>query len=82
MSAVFGVNSKSEQIDSRHLVNCQLPSSLRGQSEWSVLFGQLSRGEMSGLHRPGRGDRLMDGWTEKQIGKEERGTVEAGNNAI
>lgn len=52
-----------------------LPPS-RGQSEWSVLFGQLSWGEMSGLHRPARRDGLMDGRTEepnevadKQIGR-------------
>lgn len=31
------------------IVNRLLAS--RGQSEWSILFGQLSRGEMSGLHQ-------------------------------
>ena len=34
-----------------------------GQSEWSVLFGQLSRGEMSGLRRPAPEGRA-DGQTE------------------
>lgn len=45
VSAVIGVTSKSEQIDSEWIVDGLPPS--RGQSEWSVLFGQLSWGEMS-----------------------------------
>lgn len=41
----------------------------RGHREWSVLFGQLSWGEMSGLHHPTRGgwqtDRQTDGRTDR-----------------
>lgn len=84
VTAALRVNSESEQIDSwKWIVNCHSPS--RGQSEKSVLFGQLSRGE-SGPYRPAWRDGLMgvqpSELVDRQMGKKECGTAQVENNRI
>jgi len=63
----FGVNSKSEQIDSQHWVNCQLASSLRG-SEWmeALVWTTVPRWDEwpSPLSQKGQTDRQTDRLTD------------------
>lgn len=71
MSAVFRVNSRSEQIDSV-LSGCQSPPP-PAPGEQSVLFGQLS----TGLRPAALRADLMDGRTEEpqELADEQTGTV-------
>lgn len=74
VSAVFRVNSKSEQIDSLHWANCQWPPSLQG-SEWMecLVWTTVPRPSPSSQKgwfdgRTDRGTKWTGRWTDRRDG--------------